>query len=286
MVYDAGNFQDDGATCVDAVEELIPEGDAIDLMILSHSDADHLGGVDEILDDYTVRRIIHGGKERTTVTWAVAFGAIAVERELEDAVVVNLSHDEFPVGATYRIGDAFVTMLAGFGEPPEDWNLEDESEENNAGSIVVRLQYAGRSVLYAGDAVGRHIGDLPTALIATEEFLIEMSKVLPLDSDVVIAPHHGADNGSSTAFIQATSPQFVIFSAGHRFEHPRGDTVQRYLANGVLAENIFRTDRGDDEGDDEWDGQRIPGTEDIRGDDDVEITLRASGTIQVRYLNP
>ncbi|NIQ14291.1 MAG: hypothetical protein GTO02_07775, partial [Candidatus Dadabacteria bacterium] len=54
-----------------------------------------------------------------------------------------------------------------------------------------------------------------------------------LKSDVIIAPHHGADNGSSKCFIEAVDPTYVIFSAGHRHDHPRAVTAQRYIDHGV-----------------------------------------------------
>jgi hypothetical protein len=102
-------------------------------------------------------------------------------------------------------------------------------------------------------------------------------------SDVIIAPHHGADNASSTKFIEAVSPDFVIFSAGHRHHHPRASAVKRYINNGVNQNNIFRTDLGDDEGGEEWDFGRISGHKDPAGDDDVDILIRPNGEIVVDY---
>ena len=69
MIYDAGNFQDRGASAFDAVQEIIPEDQEIELLVLSHSDADHLAAADEILDAYTVKRILRTGMRRNTATW-------------------------------------------------------------------------------------------------------------------------------------------------------------------------------------------------------------------------
>ncbi len=79
---------------------------------------------------------------------------------------------------------------------------------------------------------------------------------------MLIAPHHGADNGSSKAFIDAVSPEWVIFTAGHAHKHPRAVAAQRYLNSGVKLDNMFRTDLGDDEGVKEWDHGRISGHKD------------------------
>ncbi len=285
MVYDAGNFTDGGNRCFEGVAEVIPDGEEIDLMVLSHSDADHLGAVDEILDAYKVNRIIRSGFIRSTNTWRAANDAIELEVAGEGARDINLRVSEFPPGATYRFGETFVTVVAAFHKPPADWDIISTSEKRNAGSIVIRLQYKGKSILFCGDAVGRHLNDPPDSLLATEKFMLDMSPAIPIDSDVLIAPHHGADNGSSTAFIQAVSPRHVIFSAGHKHQHPRASTAQRYRDNGVSVNRMFRTDLGDNEGGNEWThgstSQRDP-----VGDDDVDILIRANGQIVVEYRNP
>lgn len=107
--------------------------------------------------------------------------------------------------------------------------------------------------------------------------------MIKVDSDVLIAPHHGADNGGSNRFIQTVSPDWVVISAGHKFGHPRTVAINRYLANGVNQENIFRTDLGDDEsgrwGDKEWSNGRIIGRSDGPGDDDIDILIRPTGEL-------
>jgi beta-lactamase superfamily II metal-dependent hydrolase len=280
IIYDCGN---DPYT-FDAITEVIPESCRIDLMVLSHTDADHLGAVKNICDSYGVDRIIHSGLKRESKTWSDANDAILAESEGANGCKdINLSTTEFPAGATYRFGDAFATMVCGFGEPPKEWEGLNEAETNNAGSVVIRLQYKGKSILFCGDAVGRHENAPLTQCIATEKFMIDMSPSIPIKSDVIIAPHHGGDNGSSTAFIDKVEPTYVVFSAGHRYEHPRMQTVQRYLNAGVKESHIFRTDLGDDEGSKEWDGGRVAGQHDLAGDDDIEIVIRENGDLVVDY---
>ena len=289
MVYDAGNYTDSGRTCFDAVSDIVPEDVAIELMVLSHSDSDHLGGVDEILDAYTVKRIIRSGYYRDTKTWKVSFQAVMYERydeglgEDQRFVDINLKEVEFPRGATYQFGDTFVTMVTGYHEPPSHWDIQGESERRNAGSIVIRVQYKGRSILFTGDTVGRHIDDPPDSCLAAEKEMVEMSPVIPIRSEVIIAPHHGADNGSSTEFIKAVDPKFVIFPAGHKHDHPTKAAAERYLAHGVELAKMFRTDRGDDEGSKEWDHERVNGHSDPAGDDDVDIIITQDGDVQVAY---
>ena len=211
MVYDAGDWRGPGSrACLEAVTDMIPEGSTIDLMVLSHSDADHLGAVDEILDAYTVERILRPGFQRTTATWRNANGAIEAEAELEDALDLNLRLFEFPPGATYRYGDAFVTFVNGWHEPPDDWDIQGQSELRNAGSIVIRLQYQGGSVLFCGDTVGRHI-DGPM----NQHF----AKVRREDRDPVdrvVGPHHQRREG-----VHVDQPDPV------RLGHGLDDAVER-----------------------------------------------------------
>ncbi len=286
MIYDAGHWTGEGRAAFDGISEIIPDGEEIDLMVLSHSDSDHMGAVKRIFDKYTVKKVIRTGLERESNTWKRANDAIKAARQAGKTKEINLKTAEFPPGATYRFDDAFVTFVCGFYAPPEDWGLgvtTHLAEFRNAGSVVIRIQYQGKSILFTGDAVGRHIGDPDTTFIASEKFMADNSAVIKIDSDVLIAPHHGADNGSSTAFIEAVSPEYVIFTAGHKFAHPRAVAAKRYLDHGVSLEKMFRTDLGDDEGDKEWDHGRVPGQKDKAGDDDIDILIRPGGEVVVEY---
>jgi competence protein ComEC len=119
----------------------------------------------------------------------------------------------------------------------------------------------------------------PNALIATERFMVENKDVIKIGSDIMVAPpHHGANNGSSTAFIEAVSPKFVIFPAGSKHKHPTSSAAQRYLDNGVIVANMFRTDRGDRIRVGEWNHLSTVAGGDVKGDDDVDIVLHANGS--------
>jgi competence protein ComEC len=284
MVYDAGHWL--GGRCIVAVQAVLPPGDTIDLLVLSHSDSDHLGDAPAILGQYTVRRIIWTGFRRPGVnTWEQTNRAIAEEVLTEGASVRSLATHPLTVPDTIALGPATVTLLAGWSR----WTLStglSEAERRNVVSVVVRLDYGEASVLYGGDTVGRRIGDAAGACKDAEAWMVgnHAAARATLRADVLIAPHHGADNGSSQCFIQAVQPEWVIFSAGHDFEHPRAATVARFLAAGVALARLLRTDRGDDEGPAEWAEGRVAGCTDPRGDDDLEIRLHPGGTVRVAYV--
>lgn len=79
----------------------------------------------------------------------------------------------------------------------------------------------------------------------------------------------------------------VIFSSGHLYHHPTTLTATRYQQKAhVPLSNILRTDRGDDEGGEEWSYGRVAGTTDKYNDDNIQIQLKSDGTYKVYYLNP
>jgi len=281
MVYDAGHWN--GQHCVRVVRELVT-AEMINLMIISHSDADHLGDGARILSEKRVLHTILAGEPRETASWSNFMTALSGQVE-EGGSVLNLQTAPLVPGATVPLGEAVVTLVAGWGR----WEGAGptESERRNAISIVARLEYRGRSVLFTGDTVGRRLNDPDDACKDAEAIMVDRHHAgeVSLKADVLVAGHHGANNASTTCFIEAVDPQFVVFSAGHDHEHPTSGTADRFLAHGVPIDHLFRTDFGDDEpGSFEWKEHRIPGCSDPAGDDDVEIALRADGTVEVDYF--
>lgn len=284
FVYDAGYYA--GHRCVDAVDHLV-QSRQIDLFVLSHSDSDHLGNGAEILSRFEVSHVVWTGDRRPgTNTWVSFNEALGAEVSTSGATVRTLKTAPLTPGESLHVGEAVVTFVAGWGQWTESKLSADEMR--NVISVVVRLDYRGHSILFAGDAVGRRRDDPPDACKDSEAFMVanDLAGVVPLHSDVLIAPHHGAENASSTCFIERVAPEYVVFSAGHRFEHPRDATVKRYQAAGIPDDRMFRTDLGDDEGGSEWPGGRIPGCKDPAGDDDVVIILPAAGAVRVSYRTP
>ena len=283
VIYDAGNYRDNGATASEAIDELLPTAGTIELLVLSHSDADHIAATDDILERYHVKKVLRSGLERESATWIRVNEAIrsADQDGLTDDY--NLEHRPFVVGETIEFGGATITMVHGWHKPPWWYFIRpNTSKFLNAGSIVLRIEYAGKSVLFTGDSVGRLDDDPPDALIASERRMVRNMDEVPIDSDVLIAAHHGADNGSASDFIAAVSPEFVVFPSGNHHEHPRLSTVERFLEAGLAEDNLFRTDLGSNEGGKEWRKGNTSGS-DPKGDDDVDILISPSGVLTVAY---
>lgn len=288
LVYDAGRYE----RLMPTLRELVPDG-KIDFLVLSHNDSDHIGAVGQIEKEFSVGTVYYSefrdlkyGKSHADYTKCME----ALKRmEKKGTRLVAVSNKNPAAGSTiYKHGDIKITYLCGFSDPLAIWDFRSgdrPSKPNNAISLMIRLDYKNSSVIYGGDAVGTLDGD---ACVYTEKFLLTTLKKELLDADVIISPHHGADNGDCNAFIEVVSPEYVIFSAGSEHGHPRASTASRYLNHGVNAEKMLRTDRGDHEkkyGAKEWSYGRVQGCEDLPGDDDIEIILTGD-EVKATYLYP
>jgi competence protein ComEC len=286
VIYDAGGNSETNTLA--QIKEYIPVGSDVELMVISHTDEDHLVAAGKVIRDYKVKKVIWPGYERSMISTDDPTGAYdiflnSLNNSTTEKINLNELDSVIAPGTNFKIGAATFTFLCGFGEPPAEWGLNDRGEKLNSVSIVMKLTFAGRSVLFCGDAVGRHRDDPETSLIATEKYLIDNAFSL-LPSEIIIAPHHGARNGSSKAFVEAVKPEYVVFSAGHKFSHPTQRTANQYLRF-TTKTKIFRTDRGDDEKTStEWFETRIANCTDKRNDDIVQIQLVSNGTYRVYYL--
>lgn len=290
LVYDTGLWEDrERRATLEAIEQVIPRSEEIDLMVLSHVDWDHIGGVPEILGAYQVDKIIRPGNKATPLletleVWEQADKSI----KEHGAEVLELGEQAVSVGTRYQFGETTLTLLSGFAVPPGEWGELQPAHARNAGSIVIRLEFAGRSVLLTGDAIGCEHYEIDECdqTIATEKYMLDNSDSLRIKSDVIVAPHHGSISSSSPEFVAGVAPEWVIFPSGHRYELPRTATVERYLRAGVLPSRILRTDRGDDEGPKEWPQGSIEGCVDVPYDDHIDIVITSKGDLSVGYSQP
>jgi len=284
MVYDAGHWNN--RRCSEAAIEIIDDND-IDLLVISHNDGDHLGDADLILETFRVKKIIRTGFERRgNIGWDNMNRAIGEETQV-GATVINLGTEPLIPGKPLKLGNAEILTVRGYNSWPHDKGHLSAGELRNVISIVLRLTFQDKSVLFTGDTVGRdmHIDNAEQCKYA-EKLMVDSAAEVPIDADVIIAPHHGSETSGSKCFLGAVGAEFAIFSAGHKYSHPTTGSVDRYLDSGLLDSNVFRTDRGDDEGAKESPLQRVPGCKDRSGDDDVEIVIHQDGTVRVGYRLP
>tara|TARA_R110000824_G_scaffold288508_3_gene476718 strand:- start:37188 stop:39572 length:2385 start_codon:yes stop_codon:yes gene_type:complete len=105
-----------------------------------------------------------------------------------------------------------------------------EGYSRNNASCVLKVSNGSHSVLLTGDIEA-----------GIERRLLNSGA--GLDAEILLAPHHGSRTSSSPAFIQAISPEYVVFSSGYlnQFRHPHPDIVNLYTNSGTIALSTAET---------------------------------------------
>jgi competence protein ComEC len=186
---------------------------SLDLVVLTHPEEDHVGGLVDVLETYEVGLVLDSGQECTSAT-CDAWRSLIEEK-----------------GIPYRRAQAGMQLDLGQGvqlevlHPPSQLITNTSSDMNN-NSVVIRLQYGQFSVLLTGDTM------------AEAENTVLMSG-RPLDSLVLKVPHHGGDTSLTEPFLEAVSPRVAVISVGadNRFGHPSEVTLKKL--EGITT---YRTD--------------------------------------------
>ena len=186
----------------DVVAYLAPYVDgALDYVIATHPDADHIGGLDNVLEAYQVGEVIDSGRASDTKTYADYWAAVQAEG-------CTFSYD------TDRIiplsGNTVLSIL----ETGDDW------ADSNDCSVVAQLTCGNVQVLFTGDM--------------TQE--VEAASLsLFGDIDVLKVGHHGSASSTSPAFLDVVQPECAVVSYGldNRYGHPTTQVLQRLLGRGI-----------------------------------------------------
>jgi len=186
----------------------------IDAFIITHPDADHLGGAAEVLKDFTVRSIYHTGASKNTS----AFSSF-IRAAQEEGCPVHTAADTYPGEYLNITSSATIEVL----------NIDPSAPDVNDASIVLEMRTPGKSFLFTGDISS----DVESKLIANRSF--------NLDVDVLKVGHHGSRYSTSNAFLDATSPEMAVICVGaNTYGHPTNETLTRLFDHGVT---VLRTDR-------------------------------------------
>ncbi len=186
----------------------------IDVLVVSHSDLDHAGGVWGIVKSAPVEQAYSSFDLRRYLRReASKLGA--------DAQALNLPSAITPCrrGVRWRVdGVSFEFLWPARGSATQAWG---DKEGRNADSCVLRVQ-------------GRHHGMLLTGDVGVRE---EQAMIEWMDGpvDVVMAAHHGSKSSSSQAWVEATRPAHVIAQAGrfNRYGHPHRQVQRRWERAGA-----------------------------------------------------
>jgi competence protein ComEC len=177
---------------------------AIDYVLATHADADHIDGLNDVLKNFTVRSALIARRPADDPEFAKFSQTLARTNTLSETIVA---------GDVIHFGDVIVSVL---------WPPAGGEKSTNNDSIVLRIQYGERSILLTGDIEQAS----ERALIATQQ---------QLHADVIKVPHHGSKTSSTDAFVSATNPSIAIISVGRtsRFGHPHKEVVERWQSSGA-----------------------------------------------------
>ena len=210
---------------LNALSRVMPFYDrSIDMILTTHPDQDHIGGIPEVLKNYSVGEYIDSGATSSTGTY----------KELENEIKNNNIPIEIArAGEIIDLGGGtFLKILYPVSEP--------KGKDTNEYSIVAKLYYGNSTFLFTGDA--------PTDV---EQYLAKIDGD-ELKSEVLKVAHHGSRNSLSPEFLSAVLPEYSVISAGknNSFGHPHGeitdflDSIKSKILSTYDMEDIIFTSDG------------------------------------------
>lgn len=186
---------------------------SIDVVIATHPDKDHIGGLPYVFQRYDVDVAIDPGLEVNTE----GYDFYADTRDQEKDIVYREARrgDVINLG-----GGAYIRVLF-----PD---IDPAGMETNDASIVAQLVYGETEVMLTGDAPDE-----------TERKLVSIDS--HLTSDILKAGHHGSKTSTSQEFIESVHPTYTIISAGkdNSYGHPHADVVARLIAASTTILTTF-----------------------------------------------
>lgn len=182
----------------------------LDYCIGTHFDADHIGGMDVILQKFDCGQVILPDYVKDTMAYDNLMRVINSKGIKVTSPVV---------GDEYSLGEASFTIIA-----PSGNGYEDENDY----SIGIILKNGANGFVFTGDAT----------MLSEEEML---ASGIPLDADVLKAAHHGSSYSTGNDFLKAVSPEYVVVSCGkdNDYGHPHRSFLNRVEEAGC---RILRTD--------------------------------------------
>ena len=155
--------------------------------------------------------------------------------------------------------------------------------------FAVKLSYANSRILLMSDTAAGKLAnneDQPQTTCADLKAKLDDDQKFFLASDLMLVPHGGSLPGLSDCLIDLVAPHLLIVASGHGKARPSNTVMNRFIKAGVIARNILRTDRGDDEGDAEWAGPyRQLSCVDPVGDDTIAIEVANDGRLKAYYID-
>lgn len=176
--------------------------DDLEIVVATHPDADHIGGLPEVLEKYPVDLIIDSGEAHSSQTYKAYLNQVEAQKE---AGALYLEDDDL----SFYLSDDIIFEIIETG---------DDNGDRNNNSVVAKLSYGEIDFLLTGDMESQ-----------TEQKILSRH----LEAEILKAGHHGSKTSSSISFLDEVQPEVVIISAGknNSYGHPHQallDRINRY----------------------------------------------------------
>ena len=180
----------------------------LDLVVSTHPDEDHIGGLIDVLNNFTVKKVLDSGKEHTSQTY-LDYLALIDEK--------NIIFEVAKEGSDVSIDSELKIKVLNSGSAGED---------NNESSVVLKVSYGSVDFLLTGDAE-----------IKQES---EMVQKYDVSAEILKAGHHGSATSTSQVFVDEVKPKTAILSYGqdNSYGHPTSEVVTRLNS---LGSDIYAT---------------------------------------------
>lgn len=204
MLIDAGN-NEDGEKLVNYFKSLGIE--EFTYVFATHPHEDHIGGMDDIINNFKIDNYYMSNKLSTTKTFMDVLDALDGR---------NLKYTVPNKGDTLKLGDANIKVI---------YPGDDKSNINDS-SIVLKITYGKNSFLLTGDATSN-----VERKIYNED----------IKSDVLKVAHHGSSYSSTDVFLDRVKPYYAVISVGKNniYNHPSNKTLEKLNKRNI---KVYRTD--------------------------------------------
>ena len=205
MLIDAGNNEDGPLLVQYFKEQNITK---FDYLITTHPHEDHIGGMDDIINNFDIEKIYMPDVTTTTKTFLDVLEAIEKKNMTYDVPNIN---QNFPLGNTL-----FQVIYTG----------NDKKNLNNS-SIILKATFKNTSYLFTGDATSE-----------VEKKILNKN----IQATVLKVGHHGSKYSTTTDFLNKVNPKYAIISVGknNSYNHPNQVTINKLEKKNI---EIHRTDQ-------------------------------------------
>lgn len=190
----------------------------LDLLVMTHPHADHVGGMQAVLQNFDVQTLLTPDLSETDVTGQT-------QRTLQTAQECGVPVETAYTGQQYTIGTGTLTVLL----PGVDADTAGSDDAINDMSLCLRFEAGNFTFLDTGDAE------------RNEEAALAEQYPFRLRSTVFKAGHHGSSTSNTQTLLWQVQPQLVVASCGlnNDYGHPHREVIQEMQDEGI---DFYRTD--------------------------------------------